>query len=1034
VSHTSFPKLRAGCATLASALALVAVSGCNNNNQTITLQSLESSGRTSLLCLNSDTFEPRDLEDCPDNIPFDVDGENRHFYSLVTQVNRGEVAVVDVTAQKVVDEDVSIPGFTFLPVGAQPTGIVSTPGSSATFVGVGEVGKEGIFAIPSHSTTQASVKPRSDTVDKNGNTEPVRDITSWPACRLPSTPGDMAILLEPTDRASTCPSASVEATPGATNLSLETRHPGERKLAVVLPDRGELVVIDAQWLLNQEPGSFGPCQFEQQLPLAVRLPAEPIAQQVPADLASGPPPVGLLHPVPTTPFESRPAGIAQLDDPITQEHRIYVADSAAPVVHVLDTSDPCHIEETAPLLPVSFLDPNRVVTTTRVAVSPLTTKQQRYLYAVDNLDNGSVLIFDVSPGANNRTPLMRPGSTLLPFEPPDRIAFDAPVRDVAFALHDSPIAPPPPANNPGEVTSQAVGVACDPTSANPAGAVYRPAPDFSLGARPGELRGVFGLLALESGGVSFVDVDDFDDNCRRPASVNKTSTPDFRGCVDDPASFPTGGFSTTLDAAGRQPVTDEVSCRVVETNRLRSNSVVHNDPTTGAHAPSLQAPPKLVDESGRTLTTDPAAGGQSHPKMRGVNFSATEPAQVYVGTNLVTAGAASTSSSATALDISPGAKDSSLVLSFVEPRVFAPLEGYQARYEGQIVTERPAGTFTRAPGTATSTLTDSGIVFCASGVEDPQATVEDVGRTVGAGTLSDDALARFGNLHADYVRILSDVPAEDNTWWETSGSSCAAVTGTTAEARHQQCLSNLGTGDVAVKPGTTAASKDYRNLQIDSATRNVLTLHPRGVEPTSELAHNIQDFLSCCFPGTVSYEVRAADEWVVRGQQSGVRHRITSDANGRCVVDQDPLKANLRSRVIETSCSDGCGEGIGPPHEGEVACIFDTAHPPSQTIGAPASSCIFNGLSGSFAIYAGDPGAVTADADRQFLRSQVDMDFVWAITGGFSPLIVSPSGAFAITSPQSISFSPQLGGAIVTDGARGISILDLSTLVFTPFQ
>ena len=173
--------------------------------------------------------------------------------------------------------------------------------------------------------------------------------------------------------------------------------------------------------------------------------------------------------------------------------------NALPVIHVLDTHDPCAISEVPPLLPESYLDPARVVTTSRLAASPLTTDEKRYLYAVDVVGGGSVMMFDVSPGASNRTPLLRPRSALLPFEPPDRIAFDAPARDVTFALRDQverlradPLSTGAGSDR-GVLRSES-----QPAAHGARRASYRPATDLSTGAIPGNLRGVFGFVALDS--------------------------------------------------------------------------------------------------------------------------------------------------------------------------------------------------------------------------------------------------------------------------------------------------------------------------------------------------------------------------------------------------------------------------------------------------------------------------------------------------------------------------------------------------------
>ncbi|MFO0659485.1 MAG: hypothetical protein U0165_06610 [Polyangiaceae bacterium] len=94
-----------------------------------------------------------------------------HLYALVTQITHGEVALIDLTGQFVVDLDAGQPGFNFLPVGAQPTDITSSPEGVASFVGV----ESNALALP--SATMFSQTPT---------------LRSWPACPLPSRPGAMA--------------------------------------------------------------------------------------------------------------------------------------------------------------------------------------------------------------------------------------------------------------------------------------------------------------------------------------------------------------------------------------------------------------------------------------------------------------------------------------------------------------------------------------------------------------------------------------------------------------------------------------------------------------------------------------------------------------------------------------------------------------------------------------------------------------------------------------------------------------------------
>ena len=112
------------------------------------------------------------------------------LYALVTQTSTGEVAVINVPYdmdnrdddEGVVDVDPSSPGYGFLRVGAQPIDIVSMPAGQASFVASAEPGRMGIYGLP----TSCVDEPLPD--------EPPRDLTTWPACRLPVAPGGLALI------------------------------------------------------------------------------------------------------------------------------------------------------------------------------------------------------------------------------------------------------------------------------------------------------------------------------------------------------------------------------------------------------------------------------------------------------------------------------------------------------------------------------------------------------------------------------------------------------------------------------------------------------------------------------------------------------------------------------------------------------------------------------------------------------------------------------------------------------------------------
>lgn len=966
---------RFACLTASAVLLL----GCQQAPVSVPLRSLERSGDVSFVCVGpgpDGSTQGKNINDCPDY----ANGAN-HLLGLVTQTGRGEVAVIDLTQGSVVDVDPSIPGFNFLPVGANPTHIVSTPGGVASFVGVAEVGKEGIYALPS-SCVGAPRKLAS------GKFETVRDLTSWPACALPSAPGAMAILIDPPIdddgnpstppklRASCdAPPTDAAGTPGTAiaatreqcpaDLALETDPPGRRKLAVALPALGEIAIIDAQGLLDRTPGSFDPCTVERWVRPAVDLPASFPKQRVPDDLK---PPPGCQLPQlnygpPQASYLSEPSDFA------LSGKELFVADQGAPVIHRFDVSDPCAIHEEPPLLPESYEEPGRVVTTSKVAVSPLTTTGQRFAYAIDESE-GSVMIFDVSPGSSDRTPILRPNSPWLPFEAPDRIAFTSPARDVAFALRDTPIPDP-------TTGVSVIGTQCNPDPSIPAdsvGALYRPAPDLSTGPAPRNLRGVFGFVMLESGQIAVTDIEDFDAACRRPESVNHSSQPDFRGCAGDPQKI--SQYAVTSGGIKRPTVTGEVSCNVVEQNRTRSANFVTNRAETGTTAPSLRSFLRLHSPNGDSLPASEA----KNPRLLAVDFKS-GPAQVFVGSTLYE----NTKDAANALNIDPTtATEDSLALPFVEPRAYVGNEDYTATYEGPIMKARSAGVLELT----SPRFDDSDANFCGRGVQDA-----DVAETVGSELGAQDP-SKFARPHADFVQILSAIPAANDVYWKSAAAqACGGVS-----SGNYKCTTEFGASDTPT---------DGRDLTILQAYQDHLVVTPRASGTSLSL-------LRCCFPSAQKYTIRGGEQWVVRGSNSGFRHHMIADASGRCVIDCNPRRELLNGRAYEIATKKEACTALkdGSYDCSAQACIVD----PLQAV-KPDNPCVFNSLSGRFAVYRGTE------------PSQRDMQFSWSVSGGFSPLVANLTSQTSSVLPQSMVFVPQIGQLAIADGAaEGLALVSLDTV------
>lgn len=967
---------------------------CGGRRVTVAIRSLEASGDVTYVCRLHEDGRGAPLSDCS---PAALSRGDHDLFALVTQTSTGEVAVINVALspssahsdEGVVDVDPWSPGFGFLRIGARPGDIVTTPGGEASFVAVGEPGKEGIFALP----TRCLGAPEEG--------ESARDLTTWAACRLPATPGEMTVALDPPRDgvvAESCDSAEAEnLDPVAAlraecpaNLTQEGGGLGRRKLLVALPDRGSLVVIDAQSILDQPPGSFGACAIEREIDLSVDLPPTPIAQVLPPDLVDACVPAPVPVAPPPASFFPRPAGFARAED------TLYIADREAPVVHAVDLSGPCDPFEEPPLLPQSYSNSARVVTTSRLSVSPVTPQGRRFVYAIDEEDfpTASLMIFDVSPDSGERTPILRPGTALLPSEAPDRIQFSASVKDVSFVLRDRPAF--------DDSGATPIGLSCepDPALSDSLGAEYRPTETLTGGARASELRGVFAMALLTSGQVIVVDTEDFDAPCRRPVATNPGSEPDFRGCQDDPPDLAAYAL-----ADGTPTVTDEVSCRVVEPHRARTSRLAVTRSSLGVGAPGLRAFPQLSVPSTAAQLSE-----QERPKLLGVDFDPLAeggdpvPARVYVGAS------EHVNDPDGDLVLDPRFSDQhSVVLPFVEPRAYAPSNSWSLAYEAAITGQYPSGFLEPGPN-QTLMLRDPGAAYCDGGIEDVRLMMERGSERFG---LLGDELDRFGRAHADTIVIEGDFPDRDDAYWKGFGMSCGRAA----------CLSAFGDFEETDLPAT-------REFRVLEAEQQRLLLEPKQPRDANEGAALVE-LAECCFPSGTPYRARAASQWVLASTQTGFRHDIvaravTTDAGEtifQCQHDCHPRKRYFQSRVFEivSSCEpppgdlDACSVGRADADEGAL-CTIDELEG-GVVPGEPAAACIHDTPTARFAVY------------RGLAPSQRDMRFTWETLGGFTPMAFNLRGLSSFVSPQVLVPLPETDRLSVVDAASlGLVLLSLDRL------
>jgi hypothetical protein len=1033
--------------------AAIGIDGCTKQSVTVNVRSLQDSSEVTFVC-RGETAEGLDhgfaRNECPD---VENDPPLRKTLAVVTQTATNELAIVDIAYQKVVDVDPAVPGYTFLRLPSRPGAITSTPGGDASFVGLMSPGKTGISAIP----TTCLGPPREG--------KRARDLTTFPACGLPSAPGDMVVVVEPPDSDGTIWQTCAhphdpadlkedQAPPGASsdrdcpaNLTTEHGPLGRRKLVVSMPESGQLAVMDAQALLDRAPGSFDPCTIERVIDLDSSPDTSGQSQIPPADLEGCMPNMPTPPPVPAN-ARSRPSGVAQAED-----NKLYVGDLGVPAVHVVDASSVCGLHELPPLLPMSFNDPTRVVTTSHVTVSPETPAGHRYVYAVDASDQpASVMAFDVSPGSTDRTPIVRGGSSRQPREVPDRISFGAPVQDIDFAFRDLPREDP-------DTGVAEIGLRCDPNpdaSIDPPtpGVQYRTTGDYTQGARPHLLRGLFGLALLTSGAVVVIDVDDLDQPCRRPITTNPDATEeDFRGCIGDtlPYSY------LTLDGTenGTKTVSGEVSCNMVEAHRPRAAAFGLSLPTLGTGAPTLRGLPLRGLPPSVTNTN-----GQQSPKLLAVPFQnpggASADPEVYVGTTLY---APANASGVLRVDPNDSNDVNSLALPLYEPRSYVPgNEHVDVSYEGRVFSgDKPSGFIAEsteppdADGNLIFLLNDSTAFFCDNGVYDPNAMATYANAELGLKGDADKltgAAGDFGKNHGDYVQITGDFPDLLDPYW--------------ASAPHDRGYCNNKFGPVQ-RTGTNDLSSELqptRDLTIVSAYQDHLVVKPRVpvnwtsadcpadpaelelVPPSERYCPPTPQDYETCFPAGVRYTVRGENQWVLLSSSpQATRDVIADPANQyRCIRDCDPRKRYFRNRVFEIGAACGPKEdcsniSVGPVTAVDGPCAYDpivtdpdtgapvtnpnTGKPVTQGIklDSPGAVCIFENLTARFAVYRGVAPSVRG------------MHFSWDTTSGYYPLAASLSAISQSVLPQRVHYMPEYQSFGVVDGASlGFSIIRLDTL------
>ena len=144
--------------------------------------------KTPLTCCGIKTYPVDPSDPCADS-----KSSTATLYAFVTQTTPGEVAVVDVNRNQIVDQDGRIPYNSFIPVGGQPSDIVASSDGKRVFTVNYETGDLSIINT-ADALKKNPVVTAASTIELGApagrvalNTTPLKDRDNYAFITLPST-------------------------------------------------------------------------------------------------------------------------------------------------------------------------------------------------------------------------------------------------------------------------------------------------------------------------------------------------------------------------------------------------------------------------------------------------------------------------------------------------------------------------------------------------------------------------------------------------------------------------------------------------------------------------------------------------------------------------------------------------------------------------------------------------------------------------------------------------------------------------------
>ena len=1028
------PKLALGVVVSALLIAATAVLlACSQTPTSVPVRTFERAQRMDVACMQ--LYDPKTLatreplgrpqEECAP-VPAFVNGDafGKQLYAFVTQSTRGELAVVNLSAGRLIDQSRATPGINFIPVGALPTDVATTPDGKMAFVGSAETNKPAIYGIPTRRLL-------GDTDDRfPRDNEPV-SLASWPVCALPQNPGALAIV--PRRTTAQAADAGTADSGDAGDAGAPDDGP-EYELVVVLPgDRlntAKIITIDPRPFRRGglkknpdgtldfssdpelspngpilQPGSLAACPVTSAIELIGEA-ALPTSFARGANWDDGVKYVDAgtdltcLRPTPAGSC-GKPPCCGNVDS-AGADAGDAGADAAAPDAAACE---PVAAVDAGPLpLVLGPLDPPRLVSVVR---------DDKTLYVADDAVPFIHVIDLSTPGSPRElapllaTSLIDPSRVVkvkeLALSPPTReykrFLYAVDQTEGSIIVYDvtdpktmqrTPLTRPHPELDPFQppdriaFSSPVVAVAfarhdvpLDPLkfgSASPSGVLCNPNPAID-GNPLGDLGFYYRANATEPGqdlgprrlrGIfGFATLAN---GQVLTIDVDDWDSPcrrprDMTKAVSDlaPAEVAGGAGPYNAPTVADLSVTNESFFPATAPHSLRSEVLVRDDIASGNQLPRLQGNPTVATAG--VILPQLGPGSETTPLLD-IKFSFEDPhPQIDQDWKLTYEGAL------------PGFDGLSAVLSSDDNYASLTLKQPSAR-------------------------------FCSKGVEDWAQGVERTNAISAALAKRGAKLpARSERLMTDYVQLTEDILGPDDGYWQIDQAcwdpslgkglprqdACARTFGVAADQNTQRDFPIVEAFDDHVVLGRfyTTAEKRREVVYKDPSNAPYLKL------------------MQCCFHNQARFKVRTGQLWSAVGQTVGggpgvgFFSHMTSDAAGRCVSSCDPRESLLNGRVPTNP-------------NGIVVDLATTQRNSALAIRNPMFSMSVVG------------GVLTDATGTSPAPVARDTQYTFSTRGQFRALFVGIGGGSISVNPQSMRYVESLGQIAVVDGAsQGLVLIDL---------